>query len=53
MTNSTSVVVLRRSASLNFVTDACAALAEEVNRVRAARPADGQLAEVYAELVIA
>lgn len=47
------VVVLRSDDGLGFLADACAALAEAVNQVRVARAGDGDLVEVYAEVVVA
>lgn len=47
------VVVLRSDDPLAFVADACAALADAVNEVRAVRRSDRELVESYAELVLA
>lgn len=47
------VVILRSDDGFGFLADACAALAEAVNHVRVARTGDGDLVEVYAELVVA
>ncbi|WP_429428581.1 hypothetical protein [Nocardia sp. GAS34] len=48
-----TIVILRREDPLAFVADACAALAEENNRIRAVGQDDTrQLVQTYAELVI-
>ena len=47
------VVVLRDGNATGFLADACAALAEAVNQMRAIRPSDADLVEAYAELVVA
>ena len=47
------VVVLRSEDPLGFVADACDALAEAVNRMRAVRSSDADLVDTYAELVLA
>lgn len=45
------IVVLRTHDPVSFLADACAALAQAVNEVRAARPMDSELVDVYAEAV--
>ncbi|MHB8467662.1 MAG: hypothetical protein ACYDH6_08450 [Acidimicrobiales bacterium] len=47
------IVVLRADDAFSFVADACAALAQAVNAVRALRDTDDALVETYAELVVA
>ncbi len=47
------IVVLRSGQSLQFLMDACAALADEVNEPRAWTDADEELMNVYAEVVTA
>ena len=47
------IVVLRTDDALAFVADACAALADAVNEIRAFRAADTDLTSAYAEMVLA
>jgi len=47
------IVVLRSGQSLQFLMDACAALADEVNEPHAWTNADEELMSVYAEVVTA
>lgn len=47
------VVVLRADDGIGFVADACAALADVVNQVRAVRAGDADLVDAYAETVVA
>ncbi|WP_063043738.1 hypothetical protein [Nocardia pseudovaccinii] len=50
-----TTILLQPQDPVGFVADACAALADQVNRIRALPPQDSidQLAQTYAELVIA
>lgn len=47
------IAVLRSGQSLQFLVDACAALADEVNKPHAWTNADDELSNVYAEIVAA
>jgi hypothetical protein len=46
-------VVLRKDDALVFVADACAALADAINEIRASRTGDTNLTAAYAEMVVA
>jgi hypothetical protein len=48
-----SIVILRTGDPVGFVAAACAAAAEQANRIRVAGPGHRDLARVYAELVVA
>ena len=48
---SDQVLILRRDRPLDFVADACAALADSVNELRVSRVGDHLLIETYAEML--